>query len=295
MVKKWIHSVSKSLKIIIGIVTFRQLGNSYIILSFQEISNYIEIYFYNAKKEQSKLWFIHFLNSGLFFVCFLFFIPLFVKSKVVSKIEFVISKLLLRTRLDMSKYIKSIVTNNGTMILQLWQWKLPLILDKKTLPQFKWKINIKYLKKETFVELQVLKHVKVFNIGSKKVWVLYTTRPESQILVRFRSESDRQIMFCVWSIEKIQINIAIDTFIWLQNIKPKYSLNFLKAGEMWTMIYTITTIQVCCLRLECQYFHLTIANNCLKIGKKEWNSNTKEEFLVEIFVPEQSRGRIPAL
>lgn len=56
-------------------------------------------------------------------------------------------------------------------------------------------------------------------------------------------------------------------FIWMQNIEPKYSLNFLKAGEMSTMIMKIKTIQVCCLRSECQYFHLNIANNCLKIGK----------------------------
>ena len=50
-------------------------------------------------------------------------------------------------------------------------------------------------------------------------------------------------------------------------LRPKYSLNFSKAGEMWTMIMTIITIQICCLRSECQYFHSNIANNCLKIGK----------------------------
>ena len=89
------------------------------------------------------------------FVCFLFFIPLFIKRKVVSNSEFIISKLLLRTRLDISKYIKSIITINFTTILQLWQWTPPLSLDRKMLPQFKWKINIRYLKKETFVESQV--------------------------------------------------------------------------------------------------------------------------------------------
>ena len=82
--------------------------------------------------------------------------------------EFVISKLLLRIRLDISKYIKSIIRINFTTTLQLWQWTPPLSLDRKMLPQFKWKINIRYLKKETFVELQVniLRFIK--SMGSSK-------------------------------------------------------------------------------------------------------------------------------
>ena len=78
-----------------------------------------------------------------------------VKLYQILNFEFIISKLLLRTRLDTSKYIKSIIKINITTTLQLWQWTPPSSLDRKMLPQFKWKINIRYLKKETFVELQV--------------------------------------------------------------------------------------------------------------------------------------------